>query len=490
MKKILNNKYIHIPLFVMLFTFIAYMVSDIYFDNDGYWIIASGKYIVNHGIPTKNPFTFIKDLNIIIQQWPWAIFCYKVYSQFGNLGLYICTLLIFLADVIMFSKLTKLKNANVSISTLFTLLIFCFSYIFISIRPTMLTVFLLISEIYVLEYYKQTEKKSVLGFLILISFFEINLHSAIWFFHFVFMLPYIVPPIKNPFVKFKEDDMKRKPLFFTMIPMFLVGFLNPYGIKGMLYIVYSFGNQLKNAGISELECWTLKSFYGLIIIITILIVTYILKKKKIDSATFYLFCGTTIMGFMYKRNLIYFIFGLIILFIELIKDIDFTKINTWFEKQIKYTCCYVWLVIVIFCILFGKSMIHTVLINPEEMNVHPVKCVQYLDNKNVDKQTTKIYTEFNSGGYFEFKDYHCFIDARPELYFKKLNKKQEVFKDYDTLQITSNISKLEKILQKYQFDYLCVSVNTNLDTYLKLKNNYKIVQKDKKTGFNLYQKIN
>ena len=135
-------------------------------------------------------------------------------------------------------------------------------------------------------------------------------------------------------------------------------------------------------------------------------------------------------------------------------------------------------------------MIHTVLINPEEMNVHPVKCVQYLDNKNVDKQTTKIYTEFNSGGYFEFKDYHCFIDARPELYFKKLNKKQEVFKDYDTLQITSNISKLEKILQKYQFDYLCVSVNTNLDTYLKLKNNYKIVQKDKKTGFNLYQKIN
>ena len=492
MRKIFDNKHIYVPFLLLLFLFVSYLVSDCFFDNDGYWIIASGKYIVENGIPKTNPFTFVKDLEIIIQQWPWAIYCYKIYSSFGNIGIYISSMLFFLLNLIVFYRLARLKDSHAKITTTFAILIFLTCYVFISIRPTMITVLLLGLEVYILEYYRKTNKSWILLFLVLISFLEINLHSAIWFLHFVFMLPYLVPPIKNPFVLFKEDNIRRKPLFLILIPMTLVSLLNPYGLKGILYIVYSFGDKLDSANISELGCWGLKSFYGLLIIASLIILAIICTKnkyheKRIDAATFYLFCGTAIMGILYIRNLVYFCFGCIILFIELIKDVNFEKVNTWIEHQIKYTCLYVWVIVVLFICLFYKDWSKTITTDAAEINTVPAKIVEYLDEKNVDK-STRIYTEFNTGGYFEFKGYHCFIDARPELYFKELNKKDDVFADYTAITSTSSKKKIKKILEKYDFEYLCVSKDELLDAYLKSDSDYKYIMSDKNSKTHLYQK--
>lgn len=492
MKKILQNKYVYIPFTIILFLFVANFVSGIFFDNDGYWIIATGKYISENGIPKTNPFTIVHDLNIIIQQWPWTIYCYQIYHTFGRAGLYISSLILFILNILVFLKIAKLKNADTKITTFFILGVFCIDYIFISIRPTLVTTLLLALEILILEYYKRTNKKAILSLLILISFFEINFHSAIWFLHFVFMLPYLVSPIKNPFVLFKKDDIKRIPLLITMIPMFLVGILNPYGMNGMLYIVYSFGDKLKNAGISELGCWTLKSFYGLLIIFSVIVIFYLLIKRKekettIDAATFYLFCGTTIMGCMYIRNLIYFIFGLIMIFIELISVVDFSKFYQWIEKQVKFTTLYVWCIVFAFLILFGNGIIENVKTETEDSAMTPVKAIEYLDKNKINKDNTRIYTEFNNGGYFEFNDYHCFIDARPELYFEQLNKKSDVFDDYTKVNNAKNVKNISKFLEKYQFEYLCITKGTIFDTYMQMNKNYKIVVNEKE--YHVYQNL-
>ena len=285
------------------------------------------------------------------------------------------------------------------------------------------------------------------------------------------------------------------PIIITMIPMFLVGFINPYGINGMLYLFYSFGDKLKNAGISELGCWTLKDFYGILIISSVFLILYICTKKKsknipIDSAAFYLFCGTTIMGCMYIRNLIYFVFGLIIITIELISQIDLKQFYSWIEKQNKYTCLSTWLIIFLAIGLLGKDTYTAINKSFDEINDNPIKIVKYLNDNDVNKESTKIYTEFNSGGYFEFKGYHCFIDARPELYFKSLNKKQDVFDDYMNVNHTSKVKNIEKFLDKYNFDYLCISSGTTFDIYMQTNNKYKMVEKDKNAGYKLYQKIN
>ena len=337
LKKYLSNDYIHLPIIVILFLLTCHLISMIFFDNDGYFILASGEYISNHGIPKINPFCIVENLKIIIQQSPWAVYCYQIYHNFVNMGLYISCVLLCVLNIFALYKLSKLKNVNTTFSILFLLFIFALNSVFCSIRPTMVTTFLLTLEIYILEKYKKENNKKILLFLILISFFEINMHAAIWIFHFVFILPYIVPPIKNPFIKFKEWNYHILPIILVTIPMFLVGFLNPYGLDGMLYLVYSFGDKLKNAGIKEMQPYNLNDIFGItIVVVTFIILFLISKKKELAVEPFYIFCGTTLMGFMYRRNQIYFFLGLICIVFELVSNFDFSKVKNFVTKQKSY----------------------------------------------------------------------------------------------------------------------------------------------------------
>lgn len=43
----------------------------IFFDNDGYFLIATGKEIVENGIPQFNPFFLEEGYRIVVQQWLW-----------------------------------------------------------------------------------------------------------------------------------------------------------------------------------------------------------------------------------------------------------------------------------------------------------------------------------------------------------------------------------------------------------------------------------
>ena len=78
------------------------------------------------------------------------------------------------------------------------------------------------------------------------------------------------------------------------------------------------------------------------------------------------------------------------------------------------------------------------------------------------------------------------MDARPELYFKELNKNQDLFKDYLTLRNTSSVSKLQRILDKYDFEYLMVSDSDVLKIYLDSTNRYEVAMSG--NGYQLYKK--
>ena len=485
LKKYLKNDYIYIPIYIIFIIFTMYIVSLIYFDNDGYFIIASGNYILKHGIPKINPFSCVKNLHIIIQQWPWAIYCAFVYNKFGNIALYFSCVGLYILNILAFRQFAKLKNANMQLSTIAIMFVLALSYQFITIRPTLITTLLLILQLCVLEKYKQTDNKIVLIGLVAISFLEINFHSAIWFFHFVFMMPYIVPPIKNPFVAFKNSDMKRLPLIIAMIPMALVGILNPYRIEGIKYILYSYGDKLKNAGISEMQCFKLSGFFGLVIIITTFLVFHqILKHKErtISSEMFYLFCGCTIMGFMYIRNLIYFLFALTCICIEFITFIKEDKFKAFISKQKSYTCMLTWIIVALAISILSSGMMENINEKVQNNATTPTNVITYLESNNVNKNT-KIYTTFNNGGFFEFYGYKCFIDARPELYFKKLNKTSDVFDDYLSLEDNKKISTYKKFLKKYDFEYLCIPKNSMFDTYMQSNNDYEVVINSKEYNF-------
>ena len=68
LKKYTTNTYLWIPFTFLLFTVLLYLTSINVMDNDGFFILTNGRYILKNGVPKTNPFICIDGLKIVIQQ--------------------------------------------------------------------------------------------------------------------------------------------------------------------------------------------------------------------------------------------------------------------------------------------------------------------------------------------------------------------------------------------------------------------------------------
>lgn len=472
----------HLWLWITLFSLMTtYFVLSIQcMDNDGWFILANGRYILEHGIPYKNPFTWMKGLDVVLQQWAYSVVVYSIYQWFKVPGIFLFCCLLHVACMILFFKIAKLKQVDIKTALVLSSVMFLIGSSFLSIRPTFITVLLLLWQVYVLEQYRQDKKAWKLWQLILISLLEINFHAAIWPFHFVMLLPYLVPPIENIFVQFKPKDYSIKPFLIVIPMMAAAGFLNPYRIDGIKYVFLSYGKELKDAGIVELAAPSFQSSGLVFLLLLAVILCWIAlhREEKIDSPFFYILCGTAIMGTMHLRNLIYAYFGILLFLCEMVRQ----------NKQMVKRMIYGNLVFAVFLgtIAFAWSGISgKVLDYKQDDDVYsPVKAIAYLDEH--EEKDVKVFTEFNNGAYFEWSGYKCFVDPRPELYFKKLNHKADIFQEYQELITTTEPEKIDAFFDKYQCDYACVSKRSSLNLYFSMQHGWKPMINSKE--YVLYQK--
>lgn len=483
MSKKLSNKHLWLPVSILCMVLFFLYLSVCVMDNDGYFILASGRYITAmHSVPKYNPFTFTSGMQIVVQQWAWCAISYLLYSKFAKFGLFGLLVIVDLLILFLYVKIAKLNEVSLQ-KAILAGSIFLLPFVFYnSIRPTMVTMLLILWQIYVVEAYRKDWDARRLILLPVISILEINFHAAVWVMHFVFLLPYLVPAIKNPFVSLEEDYMDRKRLILPILGMVAGGFVNPYGLDGILYLTHSYGDELKSAEILELNPPSFGNLGILAIPLTVFVIVWITKKRKteIDSAHFYLFCGTVIMGCMHVRNLAYLFLGILIFSIEMSKYWK-SKLT---EKCNKHTMEALSMAALAVCIAATIGINGNLQQKGKDNSFTPVKAIKYLDS--LDEKPERIMTGFNNGGYFEWKGYKIFVDARPELYFKELNKKQDLFKDYLTLRNTSSVSKVQRILDKYDFEYLMVSDSDALKIYLDSTNRYEVAMSG--NGYQLYKK--
>lgn len=472
----------HLWLWITLFSFmVTYFVLSIQvMDNDGWFILNNGRYILEHGIPYQNPFTWVEGLDIVLQQWLYSVFMYLVYQWLQVPGIFLVCCFLHFGCMALFCKIAKLKQIRYKDALVLGSVMFLFSSGFLSIRPTFITILLLLWQVYVLECYRFDGKAWKLWQLLLISLLEINVHAAIWPFHFVMLLPYLVPPIDNIFVTFKSRDYSIKP-FAVLIPLMgLIGFLNPYGLDGIKYVFLSYGKELKNAGILELTAPTFQEtgFIFALLLAGIIWWLALNRKEAIDAPFFYILCGTAIMGTMHLRNMVYAYLGILLFSCEVAKH------NKQYIKNKIYGN-------LVFAILLGSIAFLWVGIAAKVVDYKqdddlysPVKAIAYLDEH--EEKDVKIFTEFNNGAYFEWSGYRCFVDPRPELYFKKLNHKADVFQEYQELITTTEPEKIDAFFDKYQCDYACVSKRTSLNLYFSMQPGWKPMVDSKE--YVLYQK--
>ncbi len=305
-KKIRNTLYFLMPIIVPLL-FVNFSV-----DSDTYWIIKTGEYICNNGIPTKDFLTMHSNMDLVVQQWLSDIIFYKLYSALGVIGLSLIVIVMYIAFSLLLYKFCTMMTNRRLVTTLVTLIANAYMIALCMVpRPQIFTYCIILIELIMLESYVRSGNFKYLIVLPFLSVLTVNLHASMWTMLFIMMLPYFANalPIK---IKGKSISCaKILPLIITAVAMGVCGLITPYGYKGLTFIfTASVGNKV-NDFIIELQPLKLSmSFngFGTFCIVLAVAAVYVFHKKGKTNLRFALLTlGTGAMAMMYMKLIPYFI---------------------------------------------------------------------------------------------------------------------------------------------------------------------------------------
>lgn len=159
--------------------------------NDTYYTITLGKYILNNGIDMLEHFSWHEGLIYTYPHWIYDVFIYLIYNAFGFFGIYVSSILLgIVLGLSVYFVASKLSKNNL-ISFFVTLLIMFLGRNFITARAQLVTFILFVWTIYCIEMFLDTKKKRYAISLILIPIAIANIHAAVFPFYFILYLPYI-----------------------------------------------------------------------------------------------------------------------------------------------------------------------------------------------------------------------------------------------------------------------------------------------------------
>ena len=178
--------------------------------NDTYYTITLGKYILNNGIDMMEHFSWHQGLIYTYPHWLYDVFMYITYNTFGFVGIYGSSIVLgIILGISIYYVLSKTSKNNL-ISFFVALLVVYLGKHFITARAQLVTFILFIWTMYFIEMFLDTKKKRYAIGLILIPIAIANIHAAVFPFYFILFLPYIGEYI----VSLIEDNIDLPTLLF------------------------------------------------------------------------------------------------------------------------------------------------------------------------------------------------------------------------------------------------------------------------------------
>lgn len=443
-----------IYLFLFLFCFYA---TDLALQNDTFYTIKIGEWILEHGIDFKDAFSF-HNLPYTYPHWLFDILIYLMYKLLSWPGVHLIVISVMSIISFIFYNLL-VKESNLKFFSLFVTLWFInFFTGFICARAQVFTYLFFLLEYLALSKYTKTLNRKYLYILPILSLLISNFHCAVLPVFYVLFLPYLVSyvigykfklniPNVEPDFKVKEKNKYIKHLLVVIIISFLTSCINPTGIHAHTYMINTFLGNTTNYIVEHLPT-TINSYLPFYIFLFIFIIVGHICKIKYHLSDFFIIIGFLLMGFMSVRHTSFAIlFGMLIVFRYLFKYLE--KCNTLkydnFFSNIVYKGRY--LIITILLVLSGMKLP----LSEDKFIVkefYPVKACDYI-LENFELENTRFYNEYGIGSYMLYREIPVFIDSRSDLYTKPFNKKINIFDDY--MDTTLLINK--EIIEKYDFDY-------------------------------------
>ena len=164
----------------ILIILFAISLTPVTLQNDTFYTIKIGEYILENGITMEDPFSWHENLPYTYPHWAYDVGTFLVYKVGGYLGIYILTAILsaVLGLSIYFTgaKLTK----NHLTSFLITLWSMYLLRAFIAARAQLVTFILFILTIFFIEKFIKTGKKRYAIALIVIPIFISTIHWGIY----------------------------------------------------------------------------------------------------------------------------------------------------------------------------------------------------------------------------------------------------------------------------------------------------------------------
>ena len=469
-------------------------------DYDTFFLAATGRYIIETGtVPTINPFVIHEGFGIIVQQWLYDVIVYGAY-QWGNWGLLALTLFLYTISTIMLYKYISLFTDNSRLKG-FTMIVLGIIYTAFAVpRPTSITFILFTTLLYCLEKYRRMENTRYLAALPVLALIQVNIHAAMWPMMFVMVIPYIFPyarPTKNNIKpNAKKWFAKNKRILFVICFMFVAGFMNPNGINGMTYVLQSYGSATGGLMISELVSPALNTSYGIITLLcTAALTAYIAQNKnnllnpeydrQTEATRIYMTAGVLFLACMHARNMWYLLLGAtptVLLVLDRLKA-TLPRREKKQKQKSKILRTTLYLSTVCFVAYFMFSIATFSQTATQDSSLAPIKAADYLD-ANAEKEEITLYTEFNNGAYMEWRGYKVYMDARPELFQKNINHKEDIYDEF-CAGLNGDL-EYEKFIDKYKFSHMIIS-NKTFRMFMKYNPDYELVVEGNEYG--LYERI-
>lgn len=460
-----------VNLFPLILILLPLVYTRFSLDNDFWFIINHGRYILEKGFVFVEPFTVHENLYFSFEKWLSSIIFYKLYETFGTLGIKVFLVIIFSLILIALYKTAYYISRNRNISIILTTLFgFVFTRYFVVTRPQVFSYLLLIIEFCLTEKYAKTNSVKYLYPLPIISIVYFQLHSTMWMMFFVMLIPYLLDfECISSFLGCENTKYNKKNLLFVTIVSFFAGFINPNGPESVFYLFKSL--EVTNAGIIELISPNIYEFLYLCgILVTIEIFTFLNKRTVLPLRYIYILIGTSLLGIMAVRNVSYFQIYHSIILCYMLRDYNIS----WLDKN-KFN--------VLLSIVIAIGIIYGVIVaKVYETNNRGEEILDKLKESIGCTYETcgnvSVFTDFNTGSYAEWLGFKAYIDPRAEIFYKSINKKEDIMPEWR--EIYYNSGEYEKLEEKYDFDYWLVEKDTAMYKKIIYDEKYKIADENTK----------
>ena len=450
--------------------------------NDTFYTIKIGESIFKNGIDMMDHFSIHANLAYTYPHWLYDCFIYLIHSNFGYIGLYASSIILFAVLLIcVFKTCVKVSN-NYIVSAIATFICAVAIRHFVTARAQLASFILFALEIYFIESFLKTGKKRNLIGLLLVSLLLCNIHVAVWPFYFILLLPYfaeyIISIICNKikkenrtinFLKNKiilEKNSNIKYLFIIFLISTLTGLFTPIHDTPYTYLIKTMIGNSQNYIIEHQISDFNNGLLPIVLAIEAIIFAILSKIKLRDM---FMMAGLVVMALLSTRHSsLLALVGSICLariFTIFLKHFEFDisdKILNILSKKIVIIIMF--LTVIIYSSLNINKQLKTEYIDHKE---YPIEAVKYI-KQHIDIDKMRLFNEYNFGSYLILNDIPVFIDSRADLYTRQFSGLDyDIFDDFEF--ITSNF---QEKFEFYKITHVLLTKNQNIFTSI-LNNNIK-----------------